>query len=108
MTGETQIVATPPPLATPSRDAAPASGVVAARSDAEPSPAVPAPAPASTPPPSFPVTLQFDQDTHRFIIEARDSVSGLVVFQVPFKAAIAATAGSTASTTRGHRVDSEV
>jgi hypothetical protein len=58
-------------------------------------------------PVSFPVSLQFDQETHRFIIEARDRVSGFVVFQVPFKAAISAADSSTPSTARGNRVNRE-
>jgi hypothetical protein len=56
--------------------------------------------------PSFPVSLQFDQDTHRFFIEARDS-SGLVVLQLPFKAAVPATTAPASGSTRGQRVNSK-
>jgi hypothetical protein len=51
------------------------------------------------------VTLRFDQETHRFFIEARDS-AGLVVFQVPFKSAVPASSGAP-STTRGQRINSK-
>jgi hypothetical protein len=106
MAGEVYIAATPPVSAPPSRDVVPAA---APRADTEPKPVAPAApaAAATTPPPSFPVSLQFDQETHRFFIEARDS-SGLVVFQVPFKAAVGASAGtSSSSDTRGQRVNSK-
>jgi len=94
MAGEAYIVATPPVAAPPSRDAAPPRP--------EPAP-TPAASSAPTPPPSsFPVSLQFDQETHRFFIEARD-VSGLVVYQVPFKSAAPASAGAA----RGQRLNSK-
>lgn len=106
MAGETNIVATPPVAPTPGRDAAP-------KSAAPPPPSVDAKPAASTaastqtpPAPSFPVSLQFDQDTHRFFIEARD-VSGLVVLQLPFKPAAPITAGTPSSGTRGQRVNSK-
>lgn len=107
MTGEVYIAATPTVSAPPSRDVVPAA-TAAPRADAELKPVAPATPPApTTPPPSFPVSLQFDQETHRFFIEARDS-SGLVVFQVPFKAAVGASAGtSSSSETRGQRVNSK-
>ena len=63
---------------------------------------------AANEPPSFPVSLQFDQDTHRFIIEARDRVSGFVVFQIPFKAAVNSVAGTSSGTARGNRIDRAV
>jgi len=102
MTSEAYIAAVPPVSApTPSRDVAPVPAA-RPRSDAEPRPAVPAATSAS-----FPVTLEFDQETHRFFIEARD-LSGLVVFQVPFKSAVASSAGALQSSeTRGQRVDSK-
>ena len=106
MTGETHIMATPPVAATPGRDAAP-------KSAAPPTPSVDAkpvaPATPSTqtpPPPSFPVSLQFDQETHRFFIEARDQ-SGLVVLQIPFKPAVPLAASTTSGSTRGQRVNSK-
>ena len=103
MAGETPIVGTPPVAAPPARELAPKAG----QASGDPKPAAPtATAAAQPPPPSFPVTLQFDQDTHRFFIEARDS-SGLVVLQIPFKAAVSATTGSGSSSTRGQRVNSE-
>jgi hypothetical protein len=107
MTGASYIGATPPVSVPPSREAAPASSAPSAP-DVAPKPAVPAAAPAPTiaPPPSFPVSVQFDQDTQRFFIEAKDS-TGLVVFQVPFKSAGAAPGGSSSSETRGQRVNSK-
>jgi hypothetical protein len=106
MTGEAYIAAAPPVSApTPSRDVAPVPAV-RPRSDGEQRPGAATTASASTMP-SFPVTLQFDQETHRFLIEARDS-SGLVVFQVPFKSAVASSSGaSSSSEPRGQRVDSK-
>jgi hypothetical protein len=104
MTGETHIVATPPVAATPVRDAAPKA---AAPAGVEPKPVTPAAASTqATLAPSFPVTLQFDQDTHRFFIEARDA-SGLVVLQLPFKAAVPITTAPASSNTRGQRVNSK-
>jgi len=112
MIGETQN-ATTPPLAPPSPPVAPVRVIAPVRQDdpkAEPvAPTVSAISPASVAnePVSFPVSLQFDQATHRFIIEARDRVSGFVVFQVPFKAAISAVNSSTSGNTRGNRVNRE-
>ena len=107
MTSEAYIAAAPPVSApTPTRDVAPAA-VVRPRSDGEPRPGVTATTPASTTSPAFPVSLQFDPETHRFLIEARDS-SGLVVFQVPFKPAAASSSGAgSSSETRGQRVNSK-
>jgi hypothetical protein len=108
MTGETHIVATPPVAATPARELAPRAAGPPTPASADLKPAVPAPAThaQTTPPPSFPVTLQFDQAAHRFFIEARDS-SGLVVLQIPFKAAVAAATGASSSSARGQRVNSQ-
>ena len=108
MTGETNIVATPSVAAPPARELAPKATVTPTPSSADPKPATPGTAAATqaAPPPSFPVTLQFDQDTHRFFIEARDP-SGLVVLQIPFKAAVSAASGAGSVSTRGQRVNSE-
>jgi hypothetical protein len=104
MTGETRIVTAPPVAATPVRDAAPKT---AAPASVEPKPVAAAPTSTQTTlAPSFPVTLQFDQDTHRFFIEARDS-SGLVVLQLPFKAAVPTTTATASSSARGQRVNSK-
>ena len=104
MTGETHIVATPPVAAPPVRELAPKTAAPPVPASAEPRSA--AASTQVTPPPSFPVTLQFDQDTHRFFIEARDS-SGLVVLQIPFKAAASAAPGSSSGSARGQRVNSK-
>jgi len=108
MTGETHIVATPP-VATPSvRELAPkaAAPPTPASVNAKPVTTSATTHTQTTPPPSFPVSLQFDQAAHRFFIEARDS-SGLVVLQIPFKAAVAASAGAPSSSARGQRVNSK-
>lgn len=106
MTGETHIVATPPVAATPSRDAGSKSAAPPpSGGDAKPAASVAA-STQTPPPPSFPVSLQFDQQTHRFFIEARDA-SGLVVLQLPFKPAVPITAGTASSSTRGQRVNSQ-
>jgi len=108
MTAETNIIAAPPVTSPPARELEPKVTAPPAPLSADPKPVAPtnaAPTQA-TPPPSFPVSLQFDQDTHRFFIEARDS-SGLVVLQIPFKAAVSAAAGSSASGTRGQRINSQ-
>jgi hypothetical protein len=108
MTCENNIVATPPVTSPPARELAPKVTAPPAPLSADPKPVAPtnaAPTQA-TPPPSFPVSLQFDQDTHRFFIEARDS-SGLVVLQIPFKAAVSAANGTGSGGTRGQRVNSK-
>jgi len=108
MAGETQIVPAAPVAPPPARELAPKAPASPTPASTEPKSAVPISTTATqtTPPPSFPVTLQFDQDAHRFFIEARDS-SGLVVLQIPFKAAVAASAGATSSSARGQRVNSK-
>ena len=58
--------------------------------------------------PVFGLSLQFDADTHRIIIEARNPLSGAIVFQVPSKSALQALTGSTKSAdSRGKSVNSE-
>ena len=107
MTDEAHIVATPPVAAPPARDLGSPSATPPPAAAAKPAVApVPAASAQPAPPAAFPVTLQFDQDTHRLFIEARDS-SGLVVVQIPFKPAVSTSGGSTSTTTRGQRVNSE-
>jgi hypothetical protein len=108
MTGESYIAATPAIAALPSRETAPAPSAPA-RPEVAPKPALPAVPPAATltpPAPSFPVSLRFDQQTQRFFIEAKDT-SGLVVFQLPFKSAVASPGGASSAQTRGQRVNSK-
>jgi hypothetical protein len=108
MSGTSYIGATLPVAVPPSREAvassAPSPAVGA------PKPAVPAATPAPTTitplPPSFPVTLQFDQQTQRVLIEAKDS-TGLVVFQVPFKSAGASPGAAPSSQPRGQTINSK-
>jgi len=105
MTADSSVLATAPVAIPLSRDAAAVPAPPAhPGAELKPVPAVAATATTTAPPPSFPVSLQFDQATHRFFIEARDS-SGLVVFQVPFKSAVGAPAASTV--TRGQRFNSK-
>jgi len=107
MTGEAYIGATPPVTPPPGREAAPALPAQPG-SDAAPKAAAPVASSAPTAPsPSFPLTLQFDQETHRFIIEARDA-SGMVVFQLPFKSAARATNDAASSSeARGQHINSK-
>ena len=109
MSGEGDI-AHPPPLAPASRDTAPRPPVATAPEVAAP------PASgggessayaAASRSPAFPLSLQFDPETHRLMIESRDPVSGFVVFQVPPKTAIRAIAGASGGAARGERVDRE-
>ncbi len=108
MTGETHIVAAPPVASPPAREFGPKAAAPPTPVSVDPKPATPAAETHAqvTPPPSFPVTLQFDQAAHRFFIEARDS-SGLVVLQIPFKAAVAASASASSASARGQRVNSK-
>jgi len=58
--------------------------------------------------PVFGLSLQFDPDTHRLIIEARNPLSGAVVFQIPSKSALQAlTDGEKTAQQRGRSVNSE-
>jgi len=109
MNDETQItpIAPPPPTTTAARDVVskptptppPSTDAAATESDA------PAKAQAA---PVFALSLQFDPDTHRLIIEARNPLSGVVVFQVPSKSALQAlTVGAKSAGQRGGSVNSE-
>ncbi len=108
MTGETHIVATPPVATPPVRELAPKAAEPPTTASADPKPAVSGATTQAqtTPPPSFPVTLQFDQAAHRFFIEARDS-SGLVVLQIPFKAAVSTSTDAAPSSARGQRLNAK-
>ncbi|GEM_PF-2818206 len=105
MTIEPVIVGSPTVASPPSRNSMPAGTPGGSTGEPKTPPAGVGTAPAPTLPPLFPVTLRFDQETHRFFIEARDS-AGLVVFQVPFKSAVPASSGAP-STTRGQRINSK-
>lgn len=80
---------------------------------AAPPPVRPAPAAHAPAPPvhlgsSVPYTLHFDTEMQRFILEARDPVSGLVIFQMPPKSAfreMEAAVGEAAASTRGASLD---
>jgi len=64
---------------------------------------------ASTDSPPFGFQLQIDPATQQVIIEARDPVTGFVVFQAPSKTAFSAVAGSAAQADpRGQRVNREI
>jgi hypothetical protein len=112
MSDETQITPTTPIAPTPNavtatRDVVPkptptpqpSSDNAATSSDA---PAKPQAAPV------FALSLQFDADTHRLIIEARNPLSGAIVFQVPSKSALQAlTQPAKSAVSRGKSVNSE-
>jgi hypothetical protein len=83
---------------------APASPDAAAHPQAPESPV----APASSAPIGF--KLRYDQDTQRLILEARDPVSGFVIYQIPPKYVVkqfTAKVGTIAPA-RGKQVDSAV
>jgi hypothetical protein len=65
--------------------------------------------PSSTPAPvlaPFGLTQHFDNDTHRLILEARDSISGYVIYQMPAKYVIKQlTASSSLVAPRGASVN---
>ena len=63
---------------------------------------------APTSPPAFSFQLQIDPETQRVILEARDPVTGFVVFEAPPKTAFSAINGGSASSPRGHSVDRDV
>jgi hypothetical protein len=73
----------PAPDPTPRKSAVP-SGSGEAASPAVPPAAETGNAPKPTPPP-FGLTEHFDDDMQRMILEARDPVSGYVIFQMPAK-----------------------
>ncbi|HTS92982.1 MAG TPA: hypothetical protein VMG55_13320 [Stellaceae bacterium] len=107
MSGDADI-AQPTPLAPASRDAVvrPAAAAAAAALPADDGGERSA-YPETAQSPAFPLSLQFDPETHRVMIESRDPVTGFVVFQVPPKTAIRAIAGASVAFARGKRVDSE-
>jgi len=74
---------------------------------AAPSVAEAPPAPAPTGAVGF--TLAFDADTQRLILEARDPVSGVVIYQIPPKSALKQlSSAASAAPARGVAVDSTV
>lgn len=112
MSDETQI--------TPTTPIAPAPNAATATRDVAPKPVPTSPPPSdadaanSEAPakpqavPVFALSVQFDADTHRLIIEARNPLSGAVVFQVPSKSALQAlTEPVKSAVSRGKSVNSE-
>lgn len=88
--------------ATPATDRALAEP--ADHQDVMPVPATPAPAPPVHLGSIAPYALHFDADMQRFILEARDPVTGLVIFQMPPKSAfreLEASAAARAPAQRG-------
>jgi hypothetical protein len=84
--------------AAPAKDGAPAQPAA---------PETPAPSASSAP---IGFKLRYDQDTRRLILEARDPVSGFVIYQIPPKYVIkqfSARVGAV-ERARGGRVDSAV
>jgi hypothetical protein len=73
-----------------------------------------APTPVSAPAqPAAPIgfTYSYDQSIHRMVIEARDPVSGFVVFQSPpnyVMKQFSATTGATSAPMRGSSIDNAV
>ncbi len=90
---------TPKPTSAPTPTPPPSADAGATSSD------VPA-KPQSTP--VFALSVQFDVDTNRLIIEARNPLSGDIVFQVPSKSALQAlTQPIKSAGSRGKSVNSE-
>lgn len=92
---------TPTPTPAIAKDDAPRQAVSA---DAAKAAAQPRPAP-------FALTQHYDQDTRRLILEARDPVSGFVIYQMPPKYVIkqfSASVSTSVAPARGARVDSAV
>ena len=82
-------------------------------SDSAPAAPVPEAAPrvAETAPSSFGFALHYDQGMQRMILEARDPVTGFVIFQMPTKYVtkqFSAGAGALVERARGGKVDSAV
>jgi hypothetical protein len=80
----------------------------AASPSPHPAPVAPAPAPPVHIGSRVPYTLHFDTEMQRFILEARDPVSGIVIFQMPPKSAfreMEATVGEAAGMRRGGSFD---
>jgi len=109
MSSETQIVQ-PPALALNARvtapTAPPASAPPAARRAVVPQSASSEQGTAeqqNTPPLGF--QLQIDPETQRVIIEAREPVTGFVVFQSPPKTAFSSAGDATPSNARGKSID---
>lgn len=73
---------TPAPTQAPRQPAIAATGDAAGLRQQSPAPALSAAKPA---PATFGLTLLFDNDTQRLILEARDPISGYVIYQVPAK-----------------------
>jgi hypothetical protein len=87
------VVPKPVPISPPSSDADAANSEIPAKPQAAP---------------VFALSVQFDADTHRLIIEARNPLSGAVVFQVPSKSALQALTEPVKSAgSRGGSVNSE-
>ena len=90
--------------------AAPISGTAQTSGNADPAGASAASTPKA-PPPASPVgfTLHFDPDTQRFVLEARDPNSGVVLYQIPPQYAVKQLSASASATPpRGGTVDSAV
>ena len=91
--------ATPPAAPTTTKDDAPPQAVIENAPKAPPRPA------------PFALTQHYDQDTRRLILEARDPVSGFVIYQMPPKYVIkqfSASVSTGFAPARGARVDSAV
>lgn len=91
---------TPPTAPAIAKDDAPRQAVSADAAKAPP----PRPAP-------FALTQHYDQDTRRLILEARDPVSGFVIYQMPPKYVIkqfSASVSTRVAPARGARVDSAI
>jgi hypothetical protein len=104
MSADTQITQ-PPAVPVTTRVTAPS---VPAGSTPPTSPTSGAASAAPASPPAFSFQLQIDPETQRVILEARDPVTGFVIFEAPPKTAFSAINGGGASNSRGGSVDRDV
>ena len=107
MSADTQITQ-PPAVPVTTRVTAPSvpAGSTTPTSTTPPPSGAESAAPAS--PPAFSFQLQIDPETQRVILEARDPVTGFVIFEAPPKTAFSAINGGGASNSRGRSVDRDV
>jgi hypothetical protein len=114
MSSETQIAQPPTPVLN-ARVTAPiasnAPNPAAPRTNAASAPPVGGqekPAAQPNPAPALGFQLQIDPETQRIILEAREPITGFIVFQSPPKTAFGSVVSSNSSTQRGKSVDRDI
>ena len=103
----TALPAQPATVTGPTREAANAAAAAPSAQGSGETSTQSAAAPANAPGIGF--TLTFDTDTQRLILEARDPVTGFVIYQMPPKYVLKQlAAAASAASTRGAKVDSAI